>query len=41
MMKSKKPKRRIPLPLKTGGIHKPKKGKGSYKRIKEIKNDTN
>ena len=23
---------RIPLPEKTGGWHKPKKGKGSYKR---------
>ncbi len=23
---------RIPLPQKTGGAHRPKKGKGSYKR---------
>lgn len=23
---------RIPLPRKTGGVHRPKKGKGSYRR---------
>jgi hypothetical protein len=31
-MVMKKPKMRIPLPRKSGGSHKPKKGRGAYTR---------
>ena len=30
---------RIPLPKKTGGYHKPKKGKGSYRRKNKYGNN--